>query len=324
MTDRKHFGGVYAVVPTPLYDDESVDYEGLEHLLNYYIDSGCHGAVVLGSGGEFPYFSFEERIQIVKTSVKAVQGKIALLAGAGFSSLAETKLFLKEAGTLGLDGFLVILPTYYPIAFNDVHAFYKGISTISNKPIFYYHYPQMTELCYTPNELARMFDIDGLAGIKESTLSLPEIRKHLAAVKKENFAIFSGNSFSLLRVLDMGGAGAICQIPSFAPGLIVDCHEAWKAGKRQKAKELQARILDLLPVLNTFGIPAGIQELGFKILSRLPFSMKNRNPSRHAVIKEILRQLGHPISAKVRSPLPQITQRDQESVALLLPQLKMS
>ena len=127
MTDRKHFGGVYAVVPTPLYDDESVDYEGLEHLLNYYIDSGCHGAVVLGSGGEFPYFSFEERIQIVKTSVKAVQGKIALLAGAGFSfSLAETKLFLKEAGTLGLDGFLVILPTISPDSVQRRSRFLQG------------------------------------------------------------------------------------------------------------------------------------------------------------------------------------------------------
>jgi dihydrodipicolinate synthase/N-acetylneuraminate lyase len=322
MTDVEQFRGVYAAVPTPLCEDESIDYKGLEHLVNFYADSRCHEVVVLGSGGEFPYFTFDERIQIVKAAVKAVQGIIPLLAGSGFSCLAETKLFLKEAGMLDLDGFLVILPTYHPIAFDDVQAFYQGISAISKKPIFYYHYPQMTELCYTPEQLARIFAIDGLAGIKESSLSLPEVRKHLAAMTKENFAVFCGNSFSLSRVLDMGGAGTICQIPSFAPGLVVDCYEAWKAGEKQKSKMLQARILDLLPVLNSFDIPAGIQKLGFSILSRLPFSMKNRNPSRHAVIKEILRQLGHPITAKVRSQLPQITGRDRHSVTLMLPQLR--
>ncbi len=324
MIYRQYFGGVYAVVPTPLREDENIDYRGLEHLVSFYVESGCHGAVILGSGGELPYFSFDERIQIIKAAVEAAQGKIRILAGTGFFSLGETERFLKEAGILDIDGLLVILPTYYPIPFTDVQAFYKHISAISEKPIFYYHYPQMTELFHSPGQMAPILDVDGLVGIKESSLSLPEVRRHLAAITKEDFVIFSGNSFSLLRVLDMGGAGTICQIPAFAPRLVVDCYEAWKTGDRQKAKVLQAGILDLLPFLNSFTIPAGIQKLGFKILSRLPISFKNKTRSRHAVIKETLRQLGHPITAKVRSPLPQITEYDQNTIRRLLPQLKLS
>ncbi len=321
---RQYFRGVYAVVPTPLHEDETVNYSGLEHLVNFYVESGCHGAVILGSGGELPYFSPDERIEIIKAAVGARQGKMRLLAGCGFCGLSETECFLKEAGMLDVDGFLVILPTYYPIPFNDVQVFYRHISAISKKPIFYYHYPQMTELFHTPEQLPLILHLDGLVGIKESSLNLSEIRKHLASMANEDFVIFSGNSFSLLRVLDMGGAGTICQIPAFAPRLVVDCYEAWKNGQRQKAEVLQAGILDLLPFLNSFGIPAGIQKLGFKMLSRLPFPLKNKTRSRHAVIKETLRQLGHPITAKVRSPLPQITERDQNSIRLMLPQIRLS
>ena len=71
--------GVIPVVPTPLKEDESLDLTGLKRLVNYYIENGCHGILVLGSGGEFPYFSFEEKLEIVKTACEAADGRIKLL-----------------------------------------------------------------------------------------------------------------------------------------------------------------------------------------------------------------------------------------------------
>jgi len=322
--NRGYFKGVYTVVPTPLHEDESIDHKGLQHLINYYIDSGCHGLVMLGSGGEFPYFSATERIQIMKTAAKAAKGRIPVLAGSGFCSLSETAAYIGEAGKLDIDGFLVILPTYHPVDFNDALLFYSHVASISGKPVFYYHYPQMTELFYTPRQLARLFALKGIAGIKESSLNLREVREHLAAVKGKDFVVFSGNSFSLLSVLAMGGAGTICQIPSFAPRLVVDCYNAWKAGDKKKAEAQQRKILDLMPFLNTFGLPAGVQKNAYKLISRMPFSLKNRNRSRHAVIKETLRQMGHPVTARVRNPLPQITRREQETITQLLSMHKLS
>ncbi len=322
MSNKEYFYGIYTVVPTPLREDERIDQEGLRHLVHFYIESGCHGLVILGSGGEFPYFSFEERLQVIKTAVKAVKGRVPVLAGSGFCSMNETVHYIKEAGVLDIDGFLVILPTYHPIPFEDAFAFYKHVASVSRKPVFYYHYPQMTGLLYTPEELARIFALRGIAGIKESSLNLSEIRKHLDAVKGKDFALFSGNSFSLLKVLAMGGTGTICQIPSFAPRLVVNCYEAWKSGDTKGAESLQAGILDLLPFLNTFDMAPGIQKLAYKAISRMPFSLKNRNRSRHAVIKETLRQLGHPVTARVRSPLPQITESDRNAIKNMLPLIK--
>lgn len=322
--NRDYFKGVYTVVPTPLNEDESIDHRGLQHLINYYIDSGCHGLVILGSGGEFPYFSSEERIQIIKTAARAVKGRIPLLAGSGFCSLSETAQYCGEAGRLDIDGFLVILPTYHPINFNDALSFYSHIGSVSRKPVFYYHYPQMTELFYTPKQLAQLFGLRGIAGIKESSLNLKEIREHLETARGKDFVVFSGNSFSLLKVLAMGGAGAICQIPSFAPRLVVDCYNTWKAGDKKRAEAQQTKILELIPFLNSFDLPVGIQKKAYRLISRMPFSLKSRNRSRHAVIKETLRQMGHPLSARVRNPLPQITRPEQETIAMLLSQLRLS
>ena len=92
---RDGFSGVYVVVPTPLLDDESIDQAGLSHLVEYYIQSGCHGLVILGSGGEFPYFSFAERLDLARTAVEAAAGRVPVLLGAGFYSTVEAVEFVK-------------------------------------------------------------------------------------------------------------------------------------------------------------------------------------------------------------------------------------
>ena len=324
MSIRKQFQGVYTVVPTPLHDDESIDHSGLRHLVNFYADAGCHGLLILGSGGEFPYFTFEERLQIIKTAAAENNGRMEILAGVGFGSLHESEEFIKTAGRENIDGFLVVLPTYYPLAFADVLSCYRRLCAVSEKPLFYYHYPQMTGHFFSTEQLTHLFSLDNMCGVKESSLSLIDIRKHLEATREKDFSLFSGNSLSLLSVLSMGGSGAICQIPSFAPKLVVDCYKAWMSGNKELAASQQGRILRLLPFLNTFGLSESVQKIAYTAVSRLPVTMKNRNRSRHAVIKETLRQLGHPISARVRSPLPQITGDDREAVSCILSTIELT
>lgn len=324
MTIEEQFQGIYTVVPTPLHEDESIDLAGLRHLVNFYADAGCHGLLILGSGGEFPYFTFEERLQIIRAAAEEAGERLKILAGVGFASLRESAEFIGIAGKEKIDGFLVVLPTYYPLPFEDVLSFYQRLCVLSAKPIFYYHYPQMTGHFFSNEELTRLFSLGNLCGAKESSLSLIDIRKHLKATSDKDVSLFSGNSLSLLAVLSMGGSGAICQIPSFAPALVVGCYNAWKSGNTELAESLQKRILDLLPFLNTFGLSAGVQKIAYGAVSRLPVPMKNKNRSRHAVIKETLRQLGHPISAQVRSPLPQLADEDREAIRHILSEVKLT
>jgi dihydrodipicolinate synthase/N-acetylneuraminate lyase len=316
------FQGVYVVVPTPLKDDEGLDREGLRHLINYYIESGCHGILVLGSGGEFPYFSYQERLQIVNDAVAAVEGRVPLMVGVGFNSQVETLSFIRQVDTLAVDAFLVITPTFYPAGYEDIFRFFSDVCNASSKPILYYNYPQMTGVFLSSEQIVKLMSIDGMVGMKDSILGLSEIRKHIDQLAdkfgENNKAVFSGNSFALESNVCRGGAGVIAVLPSVIPKLVVEGYNAAVAQDVVRLDKLQSQILNLMPLMNNFASKASIQKRVVNLLGRLPITLKARNASRAAVIKETLRQLGHPITSRVRSPQPQITPSERQAIAEII------
>ncbi|MEN6476064.1 MAG: dihydrodipicolinate synthase family protein [Syntrophaceae bacterium] len=313
------YEGIFPVVPTLLNDDEQIDHEGLKHLIDYYISCRCQGLVVLGSGGEFPYFTLEEKRAIIATSASVCAGRIPLVAGCGFYSLQETIAFIRACQGLTLDGLLVALPTYYPLKYEDVFAYYREICRSAPCPVLYYHFPQMTGLFFTPEQLGRILMIEGIAGMKVSAFCLREMKSLLAQVRGKPFSLFAGVSFLLRDTLAMGGQGVIDPIASFAPRLVLDAFRACRDGQAQKAHILQEQILDLIPIMNSLYLPALIQKRAFQALSHLRRPSRGAGTvSRHALTKETLRQLGHPISARVRSPLPQITARERSRIAAII------
>jgi dihydrodipicolinate synthase/N-acetylneuraminate lyase len=308
----------------PLLEDESLDQTGLRHLVDFYIDSGCHGLTILGSGGEFPYFTFDEKIEIARTAVEAARGRVPIIVGGGSCSAAETLKFIRESGSLGFDAFLILVPTYFPVGFDAVHELFGALCRESAKPILYYNYPQQSRVFLTAEQIAQILTIGGMAGIKDSILSIREISRHLDLIRDQDLALFNGNSLSLLSVLERGGSGVIGLLPSLFPKTVVECFSSWQKQDHETAQQLQEKMLDLIPFLNSFSLPARVQKTAFKVLRRLPFQQKGRNRSRHAVFKETLRQMGHPITARVRSPLPQLEDAEREAIRELLARHKLS
>lgn len=309
------FEGIFPVVPTPLHDDEQIDHQGLKHLIDYYITSGCHGLVIMGSGGEYPYITLEERRAIIASAAEANVKRVPLVSGCGFYSQQETLAFFRACEGLPLDGLLVALPTYFPLQFEDVFAYYREIARRAPCPILYYHFPQMTDLFFTPEQLGRILRIDGIAGMKVSAFCLREMRQILEQVPASSFSLLAGVGFLLRHTIAMGGRGVIDPVASFAPKLVVETYEACKQGDTQRSKELQEKILDMIPILNSFALPAYVQKRGFQFMSQMPKpSRTSGRAARHAVIKEVIRQLGHPITARVRTPLPQITDEEREQI----------
>ncbi len=309
------FKGIFPVVPTPLSDDEQVDHKGFKHLIDYYVTSGCHGLLVMGSGGEFPYITLEERRAIIISAAEANAGRVPLVSGCGFFGLEETLAFFRTCEGLPLDGLLVALPTYFPLKFDDVLAYYQEITRLAPCPILYYHFPQMTGLFFTPEQLGRILRIDGIAGMKVSCFCLKEMRQILKEVPAEKFSLFAGVGFLLRHTIEMGGRGVIDPVASFAPHLVVDAYNACRNGVRELSIQLQEKILDMIPIVNSFSLPAFVQKRGFKLMSHMPKPARNSGTAaRHAVIKEVIRQLGHPVTSRVRMPLPQLKDKEREQV----------
>jgi 4-hydroxy-tetrahydrodipicolinate synthase len=318
MSGSKKYCGVYPVVPTPLKEDESLDLAGMEHLVEYYISEGCHGLLILGSGGESPYFSLDEKCSIVKTVVDKVKGRIPVIIGCTFLSTAEILTFFEKVDGLSSDGYLVALPAYYPLRYADVFAFYSCIVQHTKKMIMCYHFPQITGLFFNSQEMNKLYNIKGIMGAKESSVCVSEMKRNIQAVSGKDFSLFSGTSQLLLTNLKSGGAGVMCSIPSVAPRAVVECYNYWMSGDYAKARRVEDAIYNHIGLMNTFDISPVIQKFAFKAISHLPFpTMIGRN-SRQAVFKETLRQLGHSITAKVRSPLPQLTDNEQKNITALI------
>jgi len=318
MSGSKKYCGVYPVVPTPLKEDESLDLAGMEHLVEYYISEGCHGLLILGSGGESPYFSLDEKCSIVKTVVEKVKSRIPVIIGCTFLSTAEILTFFEKVDGLSFDGYLVALPAYYPLRYADVSAFYSRIVQHTKKMLMYYHFPQITGLFFNSQEMNKLYNIKGIMGAKESSVCVSEMKRNIQAVSGRDFSLFSGTSQLLLTNLKSGGAGVMCSIPSVAPRAVVECYNYWMSGDYAKARRVEDAIYNHIGLMNTFDISPVIQKFAFKAISHLPFpTMIGRN-SRQAVFKETLRQLGHSITAKVRSPLPQLTNNEQKNITALI------
>jgi dihydrodipicolinate synthase/N-acetylneuraminate lyase len=319
MKQHTSLSGIFPVVPTPLLDDESFDARGMRRLTDYYMDAGCHGLVVLGSGGELPYFTGGEKITILKTVVDAVRDRVPVIAGCGYVSLAETLDFMDITRSMDIEAYMVILPTYFPIPFQELYAFYRTVGKISPKPVIYYHYPQITGHFLETDQMKQLLMLDGIVGVKESTMCLPEIGRHIRSMTEKPIRVFTGTTLILRQVLAQGGAGAICPIAGIAPRLVTECYRAYTSGDETKARGLQDDIRSFVPLMNTFGLPVGLQKLAISIIARKnsPSPTAGRY-SRHAVMKETLRQLGHSITSRVRSPLPQITPEERDAISAFI------
>lgn len=312
------FTGVYPVLPTPLREDQEVNTEGLRHLTEFLIKKKVHGLVCLGSNGEFPYFSFDEKKKIITTVLEQAQERIPILVGTSCMSTKETLELSKFAKEKGASGFLLALPTYFKPRFEEIYSHYKIISEEVDIPIIYYHFPPPTHLNLKPSEVAKISEIKNVIGIKESILNLLEMKKHLKLIKKRPFYLFSGSSYLFLSVLKIGGTGVICPVPNIIPEVVISLYENFKNGNLKECEKLEEKIFETIPIFfKPIYSPSYTGKLIKLIASTgIPFTPAGSNMQ--AVLKEVLRQLGHPILPAVRNPNTPLLEKDRERIEKII------
>lgn len=315
------FEGVFPVLPTPLKEDQSPDLDGLCSLAEHYLKKKIHGLVCLGSGGEFPYFSLDEKREIVKAIMSVVKDRLPIIVGNGCMSTKETIAFSEYAAGWGAAGFLMAVPTYYPVGFKDVLSHFKMVSKAVRRPILYYHYPENTRLKLSPEEISRICEIDTVVGIKETTLNLREVRRHITLAGKKPFSVLSGTSFLFLEIMKMGGKGVICPLPLIIPETIVGMYECFIKGDPKGAEDLERKIFKALPLFSEIPLPSGIARHALKLLARLGFPLGASGIAIQATFKEALSQMGIKISPLVRTPLEQIDERRKRVIEKVLKEL---
>ena len=238
-------GSMPAMV-TPLTPHGRVDHDAQRRIIQFFLDSGIHGTVVLGSTGEMQGPDWDQRSAAIATVVEAVNGQVPVIAGAGLPNLKATIDQIKEAAGVGADAALVVPPYYFPIGQDAIVAWFDRLVSESPIPVMYYHFPDMTKLSADPDTVVRLRDV-GVAGMKDSGGSTTYLHEVLFRVREdEGFPVMLGSDGHLIDALLNGADGCIGLPQNVVPHLSVDMFNAFRDGDLETAHRLQRTAADFL------------------------------------------------------------------------------
>jgi 4-hydroxy-tetrahydrodipicolinate synthase len=273
------FRGAFVAIVTPFIDGQ-VDEQGLVDLIEFHIENGTNGIVPCGTTGESATLSHAEHHRVVELTVKTVNGRVPVVAGSGSNSTAEAINLTKHAKDAGVDGVLMVSPYYNRPSQEGLYQHYKAVAEAVDVPIILYNVPSRTSSNVLPATVARLAEIDNIVGIKEATGSLNQVSEVILLCPKD-FAVMSGDDFTSMATVLVGGTGVISVTSNVAPKDMADMIEAALAGDLAKANELHYKMFPLMQAMfyDSNPVPAKTTlELMGKIQSgapRLPLCSMN-------------------------------------------------
>jgi dihydrodipicolinate synthase/N-acetylneuraminate lyase len=284
----KRFEGIYAVMLTAYDDYGNVDREAMRDMTVYLVDAGVHGLVVLGSNGENPYLTHHHQKDAIDTVVNECAQRVPVIVGINKRGTEPAIDMAQYAEGAGADGLLLAMHRFYNLDDDAVYGFYEDVCGSVVLPVLFYNFPSNTGLTLSPESIARISDIDNLIGAKETIFDVDEVRRLVEATSAD-FCVFTGMTFNLVDTMAVGACGAICPVPNLIPEKTVELYEACMSGDSTRAEELQKEVYALAPLIAS-------------------------TPTPHAMQKEAMRLLGHPMKPHVKRPLPRLTSEQAKLV----------
>jgi 4-hydroxy-tetrahydrodipicolinate synthase len=228
--------GIYAASLTPLHPEGAPDLDVLPAYLDFLARRGCHGALLFGTTGEGPSFSFSERLEVIRraTEIRAIHPHFNLLAGTGTPSLTETINLNKAAFDLGYSGVVCLPPYYYRKAGDDgLFEWFSQViskSVPSNGFLMGYHFPAMAGVGFSIQLLAKLKDAfpTQFAGIKDSSHD-QYLPVHLSDLFGDDLLVLTGTDSYLQHSLDHDGGGCITAPANLMSPLL---RQVWDVHKR--------------------------------------------------------------------------------------------
>lgn len=243
------FTGSGVALVTPFLADQSVDYEGLDRLLEYHVSHATDSIIICGTTGESSTLSEEEHMDVIKFAVERVKGRIPVIAGTGSNSTKTTIDMSKEAAECGADGLLIVTPYYNKTTQEGLVQHYASVAKEAKAPIIMYNVGSRTGLNIEAATAARIFrEVDNVVGIKEASGNISQVAK-VMQLTDGKIDLYSGNDDQIVPLLSLGAKGVISVLANVAPDETHDICEKFFAGDVQGSLALQLRALPLISQL---------------------------------------------------------------------------
>jgi dihydrodipicolinate synthase/N-acetylneuraminate lyase len=294
MSKKPVFPGIIAPVITPFTSEESLDEKVFRREVKYLLGAGVHGISPGGSTGEGELVRDAELVRMVEIIQEENSRHIPVVAGIIRTSTRDAiraALAVKKAGATAL----MVTPIQY-LGGADAdgnYEYYDRISDAAGLPIIIYNVVPQNEI--KPDSFHKMLDIANVIGIKQSNGGVPGFMDMMITCGEKGH-IYSASDEMLYTTFDLGAAGAIAAILTLFPEISVEIWDSVKAGNRDHARELQAKIYPVWSMIKGPQFPRRIKEslnqtgrpVGVAASPRLGASAAERES-----IRQALRQLNN-------------------------------
>jgi 4-hydroxy-tetrahydrodipicolinate synthase len=237
----KNFRGSYGVTVTPFTPDgKSIDEAALKRFLDWQLEAGSPGVIILGTTGEFLTVTDEERTQYIEATVKHVAGRMDVLVGTMNASTANAVRYTREAEALGADGLMIVPPYYYTPTEDEIFGYYGAISEATSLPIMLYNNPVTTNVDMSAALVARMTKAFGnIRYIKEASLDVARVFD-IIELTDGVMNVFAGER--PVECFLLGAVGYVNPYANYIPEASTRMWTALVEGDLEEAKEIQKRI----------------------------------------------------------------------------------
>ncbi len=207
------FTGAMVALVTPFQDGE-IDFQTLDELIDFQLENGIDAISPVGTTGESPTLSHEEHRKVIERVVRAVDGAVPVIVGAGSNSTAEAIELTEFAKKVGADATLQVDPYYNKPTQEGFYRHFKAIAEEVDLPVVLYNIPGRCGAGMTPETIARLAEIENIVAIKEATGSLDQASEIATLC---DITIISGDDSLTLPLASIGGKGVISVVANIVP-----------------------------------------------------------------------------------------------------------
>lgn len=253
------FKGVGTALITPFNKENEIDFYSLKKIIDHQLKNKVDALIVLGTTGESPVISEEERRKLVSTVVEQALGKAKIIVGTGTNDTKKVVKLNKMSKDLGADGVLIVNPYYNKGSQESLVEHYKYISEKSDLPIILYNVPSRTAMNMLPETILKIHEqCKNVVAVKEASGNISQIA-NLIAMKPDTLSVLSGNDDQTLPIMALGGDGVVSVFSNAFPGQFKSLTEALLSGDISKAKDLNTKYNKMMNLLFVETSPSPIK-----------------------------------------------------------------
>ena len=236
-------GSLVAIV-TPMLADGALDLPSLKSLIDWHVQEGTDGIVIVGTTGESPTVDVEEHCGLIRAAVEYAAGRIPVVAGTGGNSTREAIELTRYAKSVGAAYCLSVVPYYNKPMQEGLYRHFRAIAEACDLPMLLYNVPSRTVADLANDTVLRLAEIPNIVGIKEATSNVDRVTELLKR-KPRDFVVLSGDDSTCLSYIMLGARGVISVTANVAPRAMHEMCAAALAGNFTNAIEVNNRLFAL-------------------------------------------------------------------------------